>query len=230
MNEPTLPNETLRQQLSALVDGELPGAEAELLVRRLARDGELKQAMSRYLLMGEALRQPNAIGPSRGFSAKVAAALEQDLAPATQTPADHGTRKNLRSLGQWLRPVAGVAVAAGVASLAVFVFRGPAGGSGAALTADTLEPVAVTAKRTESESYIVPSADNIPAMPLASAQLTNYVVAHSEYSSPLGRRNMLTGLLAGDDAESTAVDEESQIPQSNQIPQSKQTPQSKVAQ
>lgn len=221
MNEPTLPNETLRQQLSALVDGELPGAEAELLVRRLARDSELKQAMSRYLLMGEALRQPNAIGPSRAFSAKVAAALEQDAqgvvpsSPAIQT----AIGKSKRSVAQWLRPVAGIAVAAGVASLAVLAFRGSVGGSGEVVTADTLEPVAVTAKRSdESESYIVPAATNSQAMPLAAARLTNYVVAHSEYSSPLGRRNMLTGLLAGDDADNVALAEDPKTSESTAVP------------
>jgi hypothetical protein len=29
-------------------------------------------------------------------------------------------------------------------------------------------------------------------------RLANFVVAHSEYSSPLGRRNVLTGLVAED--------------------------------
>jgi hypothetical protein len=28
------------------------------------------------------------------------------------------------------------------------------------------------------------------------ARLTNYVVAHSEYSSPLGRRSVLSGIVA----------------------------------
>lgn len=210
MNEPTLPNETLRQQLSALVDGELPGAEAELLVRRLSRDSELKQAMSRYLLMGEALRQPTAVGPSRAFSSKVAAALEQDAQTGAQpAPAIQAGTQAQRPIAQWLRPVAGIAVAAGVAGLAIFAFRGSVGGSGAVMTADTLEPVSITAKRSEEgESYIVPAAADTPVVPLAAARLTNYVVAHSEYSSPLGRRNMLTGLLAGDDAENATLTEE----------------------
>jgi hypothetical protein len=30
------------------------------------------------------------------------------------------------------------------------------------------------------------------------AMLANYVVAHSEFSSPLGRRNVLAGLIAED--------------------------------
>lgn len=207
MTEPTLPNETLRQQLSAFVDGELPSAEAELLVRRLARDAELKQSMNRYLLVGEALRLPTAIGPSRGFSAKVAAALEADAAEnkpslAVDSPlkpalggSESGARRRLR---QWWAPAVGAAIAAGVAAVVVLGYRGPV--NTAAVSADALEPVTVTAQRSnESESYVVPTVTNSPTVPIASARLTNYVVAHSEYSSPLGRRNMLTGLLAGDD-------------------------------
>ena len=43
------------------------------------------------------------------------------------------------------------------------------------------KPAAVAAPTTES---------------IQAAQLASYVVAHSEYSSPLGRRNVLTGLVA----------------------------------
>jgi hypothetical protein len=34
---------------------------------------------------------------------------------------------------------------------------------------------------------------------IPATRLTNYVVAHSEYSSPLGRRSVLSGVLADDE-------------------------------
>jgi hypothetical protein len=34
--------------------------------------------------------------------------------------------------------------------------------------------------------------------PVPTAELANYVVAHSEYSAPLGRRNLLSSLVASD--------------------------------
>jgi hypothetical protein len=76
-------------------------------------------------------------------------------------------------------------------------------------TAENRQPVMMAAvpRSTESSSYVVPAAASSPAVPMAAARLTNYVVAHSEYSSPLGRRNMLTGLLASD-AEQAAVVQE----------------------
>lgn len=196
MSDMTLPNETLRQQLSAFVDGELPSAEAELLVRRLARDTDLKQAMSRYLLAGEAMRAPGQAGPTRGFSAKIAAVIERD----TSRPAAAQVPAAAAELPRWLKPAAGMAVAAGVAAFVVFGFRQSLDGSDDIAGIESLQPVTITAKRmNDGASYIVPEVTNAAAVPIAAAQLTNYVVAHSEYSSPLVRRNMLTGLLAGDD-------------------------------
>jgi hypothetical protein len=37
-----------------------------------------------------------------------------------------------------------------------------------------------------------------PIQVVNNGRLANFVVAHSEYSSPLGRRNVLTGLVADD--------------------------------
>ena len=43
-------------QLSAMFDGELPGAECELLARRLTRDDALRAQWSRYSMIGAAVR------------------------------------------------------------------------------------------------------------------------------------------------------------------------------
>jgi hypothetical protein len=57
----------------------------------------------------------------------------------------------------------------------------------------------VRAAPKEAISYTVPAVPDAPAV-LPAARLTNYVFAHSKYSSVLGQRNVLSGLLA-DDAE-----------------------------
>jgi len=53
-------------------------------------------------------------------------------------------------------------------------------------------------------------------------RLTNYVVAHSEYSSPLARRSVLTGVLAEDDSDPDVAikDDETQPPKQLQPSQS----------
>jgi hypothetical protein len=47
------------------------------------------------------------------------------------------------------------------------------------------------------ESYVVPAiVERTPIVP--SAELANYVVAHSEFSAPVNRRNMLSALVASE--------------------------------
>jgi sigma-E factor negative regulatory protein RseA len=202
MTDTLLPNEALQSQVSAFVDDELPAAETDLFVRRLVKDVDLKQAMSRYQLIGEALRTPAARASlSRDFSARVANLLEQqDAAPAKASVAP-------RSNSSWLKPVGGIAIAASVALVSVLAIRSPLTGSTPAnLTAETLQPVELTAQQTlanASNSYVVPAPASSPTAPIPATRLTNYVLAHSEFSSPLGRRNVMTGLLAG---EQTAAD------------------------
>ena len=72
----------IREQVSALLDGELPGDEMGLLVRRLERDAELRRAFGNYALIGEALRAPGAPLASPSFAARVSAAID---APAGAT-------------------------------------------------------------------------------------------------------------------------------------------------
>jgi hypothetical protein len=56
---------------------------------------------------------------------------------------------------------------------------------------------AIDAPAIEEPSYTVPApATSGPIIP--AGRLTSYVVAHSEYSSPLGRRNVLSGIIAED--------------------------------
>jgi sigma-E factor negative regulatory protein RseA len=193
----------VKEQLSACLDGELPRAELALLVKRAGRDAELRDAIGRYALIGEALRNDKPAVASRGFAEGVMAAISAEPArPASLAPA---------ALLRRLRPVAGVAVAAGVAAVAILSIQrvgAPDPSGSAQLAADTS---AVTSSQNLSSgidpSYVVPgpSSTPAPAFAIPAARLTNYVVAHSEYSSPLGRRSVLTGVLADDDADAVTV-------------------------
>lgn len=200
MTEPTVPNETLQSQLSAFIDGELPTAETELLARRLARDAELQQTLSRYILLGEALRAPRqAGGVSKEFSARIAAAIEQTEVK-TDSADVHVARKRVNIPWQLLKPAAGIAVAASVALVAVLVVRNPQSPADSVL-AQRLKDSSNTqlaAQVSNGDSYVVPAVATAPSAPIPAARLTNYVVAHSEFTSPLGQRNMLMGLLSDD--------------------------------
>jgi hypothetical protein len=49
---------------------------------------------------------------------------------------------------------------------------------------------------TEPESYVVPKIPNRRQLVVPSTELANYVVAHSEFSSPVARRNLLSSFMA----------------------------------
>jgi sigma-E factor negative regulatory protein RseA len=174
----------IREQMSALLDGELPQGEVGLLVRRMARDAELKRAFGNYVLAGESLRAPGGVVASQGFAARVSAAIDAGEVPgtvATPVPA----RASLR----WRRPLAATAVAASAALAAVLLVR-PDGGddqlfaerSGAPAT-----PPVVT----------LPVGGSSPT-PAQNQRLAGYLVTHGQYATPIGRRNVWSSALATD--------------------------------
>lgn len=116
-------NEAIRMQLSAFVDGELPENEAELLLRRLSQDAELRQQVAEFMAIGRAMRgdvQPTGIDELRG---RVAAAI--DAAPAAEEVADEVPVDD-----RLVRPMVGFAIAASVALVAIFGLRQMAGVEG----------------------------------------------------------------------------------------------------
>jgi negative regulator of sigma E activity len=64
-------SEQIREQVSAFLDGELPNTETELLLKRLTRDGELRESFGRYALIGEALRGAGPHILTRSFASRV---------------------------------------------------------------------------------------------------------------------------------------------------------------
>ena len=188
--------DALNEQLSACLDGELPAAELDLLLKRLERNPELREALGRYTAIGEALRQAKPAIASRSFADKVMAAIDEEPAVARR-PARLSPR-----LLRTLRPVAGIGVAATVAALAIFsVQRAGVEPGPIAANEPTVAPTSIVAQNDEqAASYIVPTNTTQSAF-VPATRLTNYVVAHSEYSSPLARRSVLTGVLAEDDSD-----------------------------
>jgi hypothetical protein len=202
-------SEQIREQVSAFLDGELPGPETELLLKRLTRGAELRESFGRYALIGEALRAAGSSAGrspvSRGFAAGVNAAIDGEALPAGSLPIPSRAPR-------WWKPVTGAAVAAGVAAVAVVALQQRA----VSPSVRAVVPVIArnVARPQEALSYTVPAAapsDEAPHM-LPAARLTSYVFAHSRYSSVLGQSNVLSGLLADADEQTPsgsgpAVDE-----------------------
>jgi sigma-E factor negative regulatory protein RseA len=182
-------SEQIREQVSAFLDGELPNSETELLLKRLTRDMELRESFGRYALIGEALRGPARGLLTKGFSGRVNLAIDGE--PATVNgPVVQG------GVPRWWRPLAGVAVAAGVAVVAVGALQHRTDPTIARVmnSAPAISVGATQAPR-EAISYTVPAAFSGVSAAMPPARLTNYVFAHSRYSSGLDQRGVLADLL-----------------------------------
>ncbi|WP_372391201.1 sigma-E factor negative regulatory protein [Xanthomonas sp. NCPPB 3582] len=103
-----------RQQLSALVDGELSADESRFLLRRLAHDEELAGCHERWQLCGDVLRGAASAPAPLDFAARVRSAIADEPAPLPQ-PAP-------RAAARW-RWGGGAAIAASVAAIAMFMAR-----------------------------------------------------------------------------------------------------------
>lgn len=185
----------IREQLSALLDGELPKDEMGLLVRRLEKDAALRRAFGSYALIGETLRAPGGRIASTTFAARVSATIdaahEATAAAPAALAAPHAAAgaidrssvaaANVPHRKFWQRPVVRTALAASAAAVAVVVFR------------PETTPIA---QNTDLPAAIgMSTASPTPAQ---SQRLASYMVAHSQYSTPLVRRNVLSSLLAAD--------------------------------
>ena len=200
-------SEQLHDQISAFVDGELPDHETELLLRRVEREPELKATLARYIAIGASMRSESRNRIANRLVSRVGAVI------AAETAQTHQVRQRVHVSGRWLRPLAGFAVAATVATVAILGIQRiqtgeQAPGSQVVTAQNARDIIGMPASQDDADSYVVPP-DRGQASMAPAARLTNYVVAHSEYSSPLGRRNVLSGIIAEDP---TALEESATTP------------------
>ena len=187
-------NEELDSQLSAMFDDELPQGECELLARRLSRDAALQASWDRYAAIGAAVRGGDVrIGGRVALKVRAAVAAESHWAAGPVA-----TARGRLAGARWWRPLAGAAVAASVAALSVLWLHGGFTG-GTELVARV--PAAVAPAVDTPASYVVPRSVEA-RMTVPATELANYVVAHSEFSTPVSRRNLLSALMTSEPAAS----------------------------
>ena len=112
-------SEKTREHISSLMDGEISRETSRFLVRRLGSDDELCATWARYHLVRDCLRHQEGSLSGEDLCSRINRALEDDK------PASRVRRLPM----SWLKPVAGMAIAATVALVAVMAV-GPAGPGG----------------------------------------------------------------------------------------------------
>jgi Anti sigma-E protein RseA, N-terminal domain len=160
-------NDAIKMQISAFVDGELPENEAQLLLRRMSQDRELRQQAAEYLAVGRVIRAERVVPGIGGLRARIECAIDDT---AIQQELD----TIASSAPRFVRPLAGFAIAATVALAGVLGLQriaavdDPDGGNAAA-------PVAEAGT---GGGYTVPMQPD--------DQLREYYLRHSASSSYFG--------------------------------------------
>jgi anti-sigma factor RsiW len=174
-------NEGIRMQISAFVDGELPETEAQLLLRRLSQDAELRQQAAEYFAIGRAMRGQGSFAGTGGLRTRVAAAIDDRLIDMEFDEIEPVGRR-------YTRPLAGFAIAATVAVVAIFSLQLT---QEPVIGVDSATPT--IAEDAVDESYTVPDID--------------YFQRHSEFSSEVGNNNFDFRRVSAEVDEDAAVEE-----------------------
>lgn len=152
------PNDTLSEQLSAYIDGELPEAEARFLQRRLEHDAELRAKWARMQVISTCIKGQPWQPMSAGLSTRINAELAQAALPAARQ----------HPLLRW-------AVAASIAALAVIfaprLMQENNSGSATVATAATsaTAPDHVLASPAAADLIALNPAERAPLAPVATA-------------------------------------------------------------
>lgn len=168
-------NDKLLEQVSLLLDDELPPEQAELLLERMRREPELRDRFAQYALLGEALRGRTL---KVDLAARVSAALDNE--PAHAVP-------RLARVDRWLsqlRPVAGLAVAASVAMFAVLALQ-PEPTQPPAEVVPPLTPGSQAVLRAQQAGF---SGVDSPEL---QTQLRQYLLNHSEHAGTRRLRGVM---------------------------------------
>ena len=179
-------NETIRMQISAFVDGELPDNEAELLLRRMCQDGKLREQAAGFLDIGRVMRGEASVRGLEQLRDRVNAELdERPLEPIVEPAAGESRRR-------W-RPIAGVAMAAAVAVVALFAFR--------QIAVDPVDSSGLLADQAADSG-----ADGAYTVPPNEAILRQYMMSHGAQSSEMGANGIGARLVSFELSEQLAVE------------------------
>ena len=159
-------NDGIRMQISAFVDGELPENEAELLLRRMSQDAELRQEVAEYMAMGRLVRREPGLAGADRLHERIAAAIDD-------RPADAGDSTGVVTASRAIRPLAGAAIAATVALVAIFALQ-------QTTVVDELP----------GESPLPVANESVPNVDAQQERQRQYFLNHAETSSQFGANGM----------------------------------------
>ena len=183
----------LNEQVSALLDNELSDQEASSVLAKISQNQELRQKWERYHMIGDVMRGESINIEASAISERVKQQI--DLEPAIISIPEKSRSKTWKS--NWIKPAAGAALAASVATVVVLNAPGFIG------TSETAQPLTAANINTPPPKQFVTVANVnkvVPAPvstqsvtgtrwknlkePSLESRLNSYLVNHSEYAAP----------------------------------------------
>ena len=86
-------NEAIKTQISAFVDGELPDSEADLLLRRMSQDPQLRREAADYLEIGRIMRGESSARGIERLRQRIAAAIDDKVFEEGEGVFSRGSQK-----------------------------------------------------------------------------------------------------------------------------------------
>lgn len=173
------------EHLSSLMDGEISRESGMFLTRRLSSDDALCETWERYHLIRDCIRQPGGKLVVSGLSEKLNAKLASEDTPTV----------SMRRTRQWIKPVAGLAIAASVALMAIVV-TAPQQEVQPGMTADP------ALAQPANQPFVSPN--NLPLAPVSqpvsyssdgqsgNARLNAYLLRHNQMARTAGRQGFVS--------------------------------------
>lgn len=158
--------QTVDEQLSALLDGEVPVEQQELLLRRLDRDTDLRARFGRYSMIGDLLTDPRPQVPALLIADRVRERLAEEDAAAPV-----GRHRN--AIGAGLLGAGFAAAAAVIVALNLNSVRDP----------DATPALASVAPTPIQEQQPEPQRARI-----APERMTRYLITHAQYTNAASRQ------------------------------------------
>jgi len=179
------------EQVSALFDDELDENEHEMLLRRLKQEADLRGALSRYQIIGDSIRHNLDVAATTSMAQTVSSRIEQEENISTLIASNKSSRI--------LKPVAGLAIAASVAAMAVIGLQDMG-------DFQSVQPVPQRIVQVEPQPQVnvLPVASGThwdKQQPETERRLNGYLVNHSEYTSSISLQGMINyARIAGYDS------------------------------
>lgn len=184
--------EKLNEKVSALMDGDLAGSDVQDVIHDLKQSAELRQCWERYHLIGDALRNNLPPVVRHDLASRISAAIEADTSQPLPTVVPFVSRQKNKPAPFFLKPLAGLAIAASVAAVAVVSFD--MGGD----VAPAVQTMAAAPAQMQGVNRLPVSVTPLVVDEAAAqSRLNDYLVNHSQYSTVMQGEMLPSARIVG---------------------------------